>query len=74
MGADGNEFIDYRLGFGAVILGHSNPAVHAAVHSVDGKGLVYALSHELEIDVAKKVRNLVPCAEMVRYANSARRL
>lgn len=67
---DGNEYIDYRLGFGPVILGHSDPGVHAAVHAVDEDGLVYALSHELELEVAKKIRSLVPCAEMVRYANS----
>ncbi len=67
---DGNEYIDYRMGFGPVILGHSDPRIHERVHEVDENGLVYALSHELEITVAKKIVSMVPCAEMVRYCNS----
>ncbi len=67
---DGNEYIDYRMGFGPVILGHSDPRVHERVHRVDEDGLVYALSHELEIRVAKKITEMVPCAEMVRFCNS----
>jgi len=68
--ADGNEYIDYRMGFGPVILGHSDPRVHERVHAVDEDGLIYALSHELEITVAKKIASMVPCAEMVRFCNS----
>ncbi len=67
---DGNEYIDYRMGFGPVILGHSDSRIHESVHAVDENGLVYALSHELEITVAKKIADMVPCAEMVRFANS----
>ncbi len=67
---DGNEYIDYRMGFGPVILGHSDPRIHDAVHKVDENGLIYALSHELEIRVAKKIISMVRCAEMVRFCNS----
>ena len=67
---DGNEYIDYRMGFGPVILGHSDPRVHEAVHRVDEDGLIFALSHELEIQVAKKISSMVPCADMVRFCNS----
>ncbi len=67
---DGNEYIDYRMGFGPVILGHSDPRIHEAVHRVDENGLIFALSHELEIEVAKKVASMVPCAERVRFCNS----
>jgi glutamate-1-semialdehyde 2,1-aminomutase len=67
---DGNEYIDYRMGFGPVILGHSDPRIHARVHQVDEQGLVYALSHELEVNVAKKIASMVPCADMVRFCNS----
>jgi glutamate-1-semialdehyde 2,1-aminomutase len=67
---DGNEYIDYRMGFGPVILGHSDPRIHEAVHRVDENGLIYALSHELEIRVAKKIVSMVPCADMVRFCNS----
>ncbi len=67
---DGNEYIDYRMGFGPVLLGHSDPRIHDAVHKVDENGLIYALSHELEIRVAKRIVSMVPCAEMVRFCNS----
>ena len=67
---DGNEYIDYRMAFSPVILGHSDPRIHDAVHKVDENGLIYALSHELEIRVAKKIVSMVPCAEMVRFCNS----
>ena len=67
---DGNEYIDYRLGFGPVILGHSYAKVHDAVHKIDEDGLIYAFSHPLEIEVARKIKAMVPCAEMVRFCNS----
>ena len=67
---DGNEYIDYRLGYGPVILGHSFEYVRKAVHEAETKGTVYALDNELEITVAKKIKSLVKCADMIRYANS----
>lgn len=67
---DGNKYIDYRLGFGPVILGHSDERVHDAVHKADKKGLVYALDNPLEIEVAKRICAMIPCAEKVRFANS----
>ncbi len=67
---DGNEYIDYRMGFGPVILGHNYAPIHKIIHEVDEHGLIFALSHEAEIKVAKKIRSMVPCAEMVRFANS----
>lgn len=67
---DGNEYIDYRMGFGPVILGHSHPRIRAAVHAMDDKGIVYALPNELEIKVAKRIVSMVPSAKMVRFANS----
>jgi glutamate-1-semialdehyde 2,1-aminomutase len=65
---DGNEYIDYRLGFGPVILGHGYSAVVKKVHAEENKGAVYAFDNELEIEVAKKVRSMVPCAQMIRYS------
>jgi len=65
---DGNEYIDYRLAFGPVILGHSHPAVQRAVHQVDKNGVIFGLDHEMELVVAKKLSKMVPNAEMVRYS------
>jgi glutamate-1-semialdehyde 2,1-aminomutase len=64
---DGNEYIDYKLGWGPVILGHSHPAVQKNVHEYDSKGICYALGNMLEIEVAKKIKSLVPSAEMIRF-------
>lgn len=68
--ADGNRYIDYRLGFGPVILGHSFPQVHAATHKMTQKGVIFGLDTRLEVEVAKKIQQAVPCAEMVRYSTS----
>ncbi len=68
--ADGNEFIDYVLARGPLLLGHSPQRVLDAVHRQIDTGLMYAGQHELEIRVAEKVCELVPCAEMVRFSNS----
>jgi len=64
---DGNEYIDFKLGWGPVILGHSHPAVQKNVHEYDNKGICYALGNTLEIEVAKKIKSLVPSAEMIRF-------
>jgi glutamate-1-semialdehyde aminotransferase len=64
---DGNEYIDYKLGWGPVILGHSHPAVQNRVHEYDKKGICYALDNQLEVSVAQKIRSLVPSAKMIRY-------
>lgn len=65
---DNNKYIDYRLGFGPVILGHSYPAVTKEVIKEERKGTVYALDNELELDVSKQIIDMVPCAEMVRFS------
>lgn len=65
---DGNEYIDYRLGFGPVILGHSDPYVHNRIHEYDEKGIIFALDNPLEVTVAEKIKSLVPGAEMLRFS------
>lgn len=67
---DGNEYIDYRMGFGPVILGHGHRGNHDAVHRDDEAGLVFALPHEQEARVARLIREMMPAAEFVRFANS----
>ncbi len=67
---DGNEYIDYRLGYGPVILGHDYHYVSERVHQAEHLGAVYAMGNKLEIEVAKKIKSLVPCAEMLRFSNT----
>ena len=67
---DGNEFIDYNLGAGPVMLGHAFPPVIEAVQRQLPLGQLYATSSPLELELARLIIELVPCAEMVRYARS----
>jgi len=64
---DGNEYLDYVLGQGPLILGHSHPAIVAAVQAQTARGQVYSAQHTLEVDVARTVCRVVPCAERVRF-------
>lgn len=68
--ADGNEFIDYVLARGPLLLGHSPRPVLDAVKRQLDIGLMYAGQHELEIEAAERFCALVPCAEMVRFSCS----
>ena len=68
--ADGNEFIDYVLARGPLLLGHSPAGVLDAVKRQLDRGLMYAGQHLLEIEAAEKFCSMVPCAEMVRFSNS----
>ncbi len=67
---DGNRYIDYRLGYGPIILGHANEEVDNHVRESIADGTVYALTTEREIRVAEKMVEMVPGMDMVRFANS----
>ncbi len=64
---DGNEYIDYKLGHGPVILGHGHPAVLDKVHQYDKRGAIYGSDTPLEVTLAEKIRSIVPSVEMIRY-------
>jgi glutamate-1-semialdehyde 2,1-aminomutase len=68
--ADGNEYIDFWLGHSALILGHSPPAIMEVVKGQLENGTQYGTSHELEIELAEKVAEIVPNAQMIRFTNS----
>lgn len=67
---DGNEYIDYRLGYGPVILGYADERVDAAAREGQAVGGVFALSTEMEYEVASRISDMVPSAELVRFSNS----
>ncbi|CDQ42355.1 glutamate-1-semialdehyde 2,1-aminomutase [Mycolicibacterium neoaurum] len=68
---DGNEYIDYLLGLGPMILGHRHPGVTKAVtDAVAEYGTCFGLPYELEIEAAEKVAAAVPGVEQVRFTNS----
>ncbi|WP_425067382.1 aspartate aminotransferase family protein [Reyranella sp.] len=67
---DGNEYVDYFGGHGAMLLGHSHPAVVEAVKRQIELGTHYGSSHELEVRWAELVCELTPCADRVRFTAS----
>ncbi|GAB4537662.1 MAG: glutamate-1-semialdehyde 2,1-aminomutase [Anaerolineae bacterium] len=68
--ADGKQYVDFRLGWGPIILGHSYPAVVERVAEAIRHGTVFAATTELEVQVAERIVRLVPGLEMLRFANS----
>jgi glutamate-1-semialdehyde 2,1-aminomutase len=67
---DDNEYIDYRLAYGPVILGYADERVDEAARKGMEVGGVFALSTELEYEVASRISKMVPAAELVRFSNS----
>ena len=68
--ADGNELIDYVLGRGPMIFGHSPDFLLDAVAEAMTTGQIFGGQHELEFEVAELVQQMVPCAELVRFMSS----
>ncbi|WP_309667026.1 aminotransferase class III-fold pyridoxal phosphate-dependent enzyme, partial [Tabrizicola sp.] len=67
---DGNNYVDYRLGYGPAILGYADDRVDAAALRGMQVGGVFALSTERELIVADRIAKMVPAAELVRFSNS----
>ncbi len=66
---DGNEYIDFNLCFGALMAGHSNPAVVRAVEKCLLSGTMFGMPHELEWELAEEICARFP-VEQVRFGNS----
>jgi glutamate-1-semialdehyde 2,1-aminomutase len=67
---DGNTYIDYALAAGPIVLGHAPKEVLTAVKNSLNKGQLYYGQHETEIKLAKKIIEIIPSAERVRFASS----
>jgi len=67
---DGNEYIDYPMALGPILLGYDHPAVTAAVVAQIREGTTFTLMHPLEVELAELLIELVPCAERVRFAKN----
>ena len=67
---DGNEYIDYVLSFGAVILGHNHRAVTSAVKRRANRGLAFGATHTAEIRLASAIKGAIPFIDKVRFVNS----
>jgi glutamate-1-semialdehyde 2,1-aminomutase len=67
---DGNEYIDFINSLAAVTLGYNDPDVTAAVQAQLQQGVIFSLPHPIEMQVAEKLVEVVPCAEMVRFGKN----
>jgi glutamate-1-semialdehyde 2,1-aminomutase len=67
---DGNEYVDYCLGYGPLILGHAHEQIIGAVKEQLERGTLYGTPTEKEVELAELVCKLVPSAEMVRLVNT----
>src|SRR5512138_3922961 len=67
---DGNQYIDYVLSWGPLVLGHAPDAVVEAIREQAGRGTSYGAPTMLETQLAELVISLVPSLEMVRFVNS----
>ena len=67
---DGNRYVDYFGGHGALILGHCHPAVTQATAEAMAEGSQFGASHPREILWANAVKRLVPAAERLRFTSS----
>ena len=68
--ADGNEYIDFINSLASVTLGYNDPDVTSAVRRQLDDGVIFSLSHPLEMEVAERIVDMVPCAEMVRFGKN----
>lgn len=64
---DGNEYIDYLIGSGPMLLGHGHPEVLDAVHEQLAKGMTFFANNAAGIELAEQICEAVPCAQQVRY-------
>lgn len=67
---DGNKFIDYMCALGPVTVGYNIPSVNEAVIKQVNKFASGSLQSELEVELAEKLCEIVPCAEMVRFVKN----
>ncbi len=68
---DGNEYIDYLMALGPLILGHRPaPVIERVCQTLQERGSIFALAHDLEIEACEWICRLVPSIEMLRFDNS----
>ncbi len=66
----GNEYVDWLMGSGPMILGHAHPAVNEAVLEAVGRGSTFFTTNEQAVLLAEELVRAMPCAEQVRFTTS----
>ena len=67
---DNNEYIDFVLGLGPIILGYNYTAVNKAIKKQLSKGISFSIPHTIEIEASKTINSIIPGAEMIRFAKT----
>ncbi len=67
---DGNEYLDYTMGVGPLILGYCHPVVDDAIRRQLQDGITFSLMHPLEVELAERLRDCIPNAEAVRFSKT----
>jgi glutamate-1-semialdehyde 2,1-aminomutase len=67
---DGNKLLDYVCSWGAMLLGHANPAVTAAIVEQAKRGTSYGVTTELELELATMINRTIPALEKIRFVSS----
>jgi glutamate-1-semialdehyde aminotransferase len=67
---DGNEYIDYTMGVGPIVLGYAYQRVDNAIRSQLNDGITFSLMHELEVELAELVHKIIPNAESIRISKT----
>lgn len=68
--ADGNQYVDFMMSFGALIQGHAHPTLVKTVCEAMAEGSHFAAATSAEIEAAERFRRMVPSAELVRFTNT----
>jgi glutamate-1-semialdehyde aminotransferase len=67
---DGNEYVDMVMGCGPVTIGHNHPDINNAIKQQMDKGTLFSMLNPLEVEVAEKLVDCIPCAEMVKFSKN----
>ena len=67
---DGNQYIDYVLSWGPLILGHAHPRVVKEIKRAADRGTSYGAPSPLETELAETIQEMMPAVEMMRFVNS----
>ncbi|HMS65889.1 MAG TPA: aminotransferase class III-fold pyridoxal phosphate-dependent enzyme [Ignavibacteria bacterium] len=67
---DGNEYLDYTMAIGPVVLGYCYKKVDDAIRKQLEDGIAFSLMHPLEVELSEKIRSVVPNAESVRFSKT----
>jgi glutamate-1-semialdehyde 2,1-aminomutase len=67
---DGNEYIDMVMGCGPVTIGHNHPDINNAIKEQMDKGILFSMLNRLEVEVAEKLVDCIPCADMVKFSKN----